>query len=261
MARKIIGNLKFQKPDDGGFNANEFAKMMEEAYLSEGRPDQFTQKKTFSPSTVGYGSGNCPRYWFIAFNGAEFENNTDAMGIANMGNGTYMHDRIQKIMGKTPVFKSHETEVTNDDPPIRGFADTFIEWNGKEVIVEIKSAKDEIFSIRQAEMKPLPYHLVQLLTYMKIRGAEQGLFYYENKNDQSFLIIPVNMNERNTKLIDDVWDWMRKVYSAYENNTLPERPFTKSQSACTYCPVKNVCWKDMKSEVGDISIEALVLPK
>jgi len=260
MGRDIIANLKFQKPQEGGFNPIEFAKMMEEAYLSEKRPDEFTQKKTFSPSTVGYGNGNCPRYWFLAFSGNEFENNTDAMGVANMDNGSYMHDRIQKIMAKTPVFKQHEVEITHDDPPIRGFADTFIEWNGKEVIAEIKSAKDEIFSIRQAEMKPLPYHLVQLLTYMKIRGDEQGFFYYENKNDQSFLIIPVDMNEKNKKLIDYVFDWERKVYDAYKKGTLPERTFTKSQWACKGCPVKKVCWAD-KKDLGEVYIEPLVLEK
>ena len=34
MARKIIGNLKFQKPQNGGFDDKEFAKMMEEGYLT-----------------------------------------------------------------------------------------------------------------------------------------------------------------------------------------------------------------------------------
>jgi CRISPR/Cas system-associated exonuclease Cas4 (RecB family) len=260
MGRDIVANLKFNKPQTGGFDPNEFAKMVEESYLNEKRPDEFTQKKTFSPSNVGYGNGNCPRYWFYAFNGAEFENNTDAMGVANMDNGSYMHDRVQKIIGKTTVFKEHEIEITHDDPPIRGFADTIIEWNGKEVIGEIKSAKDEVFSIRQAEMKPLPYHLVQLLTYMKIRGAEQGFFYYENKNDQTFLIIPVNMNERNKNIIDFVFEWERKVYAAYQAGTLPERTFTKSQWACKGCPVKKICWEN-KKDLGEVYIEPLVLEK
>lgn len=262
MGREIIANLKFKKiADPEGFDPIKFAKMYEEAVLSGKRPDEFTQKKTFSPSGVGYGNGNCPRYWFIAFNGAEFTNETDSMGVSNMDNGTYVHDRIQKNMAKTSVFKANEIEVTNDDPPIRGFADTFIEWNGKEVVGEIKSAKQEIFDIRQAEMEGLPYHKVQLLTYMKIRGAQQGFFFYENKNDNSFLVVPINMDEKNKKLVDGVWDWMRKVYSAYEAGTLPERTFTKSQWACKGCPVKTVCWKDMKNEEGDVYIEPLVLEK
>ena len=35
------------------------------------------------------------------------------------------------------------------------------------------------------------------------------------------------MDERNSRLIDEVWDWLRKVYSAYKENTLPERTFTE----------------------------------
>jgi CRISPR/Cas system-associated exonuclease Cas4 (RecB family) len=261
MGRDLIANLKFQKmADSEGFDANEFSKMYEEAVLSGKRPNEFTQKKTFSPSGVGYGNGNCPRYWFIAFTGAEFENKTDAMGVANMDNGTYVHDRIQKNFAKTSVFKENEPEITHDDPPIRGFADSIIEWNGKEVVGEIKSAKQEIFDIRQAEMQGLPYHKIQLLTYMKIRGAKQGFFFYENKNDNSFLIIPINMDEKNSKLIEGVWDWMRKVYAAYEAGTLPERKFTKSTWACKGCPVFKTCWED-KKDLGEIDIEALVLEK
>jgi CRISPR/Cas system-associated exonuclease Cas4 (RecB family) len=260
MGRDIVANLKFKKPVDGGFDPNEFAEMIEQAVLSEKRPDEFTQKKTFAPSSVGYGNGNCPRYWFYAFSGSPFENNTDAMGVANMDNGSYVHDRLQKIIGKTRVFKEHEVEITNDSPPIRGFADTFIEWNGKEVIGEIKSIKEEGFALRQAEMKPLPYHLVQLLTYMKIRGDEQGFFLYENKNDQSILIIPVNMNEKNSELIEYVFDWERRVYANYQEGTLPERTFTKSQWACKGCPVQKVCWED-KKDLGEVYIEPLVITK
>lgn len=260
MAREIIGNLKFQKAQNpDGFDANEFAKMIEKAYTDGQQQESFTQKKTFSPSTIGYGHGNCSRYWFIAFTGAEFEDKFDAMARANMDNGTMAHDRIQKVMGKTGVLKATEVEITHDDPPIRGFADAIIEWNNQEVVGEIKTAKDEVFSLRQAEMKPSANHLLQILTYMKIRKAKQGFLYYENKNDQSYLIIPVNLNERTKQIIDDCWEWLRETYKAYQENKLPERPFTKSQSACKYCPVKTTCWKKMDD--GEIFIPAMVTPK
>jgi CRISPR/Cas system-associated exonuclease Cas4 (RecB family) len=232
--------------------------MMEEAY-GESKGFVFTQKKTFSPSTVGYGHGNCPRYWFIAFNGAEFEEQFDAMARANMDNGTMAHDRIQKAMGKTGTLRATETEITHDDPPIRGFADAIIEWNGKEVVGEIKTAKQEVWDARKAEMKPSPNHLLQVLIYMKIRKAEQGFLFYENKNDQTFLVIPINISERNKQIANDLFDWMRTTYKAYKDNTLPERAFTKSQSACKYCPVKKVCWKEM--DEGVINLPALVPPK
>ena len=261
MSREVIANLKFQKVENGDFNPYEFAKMVERAYVDEENSKQFKQKKTFSPSTIGYGFGNCARYWFIAFNGAEFEEKFDAMARANMDNGTAAHERIQKVFGKTGVLTATEVEIRYDDPPIRGFADVLIDWAGKEVVGEIKTAKDEVFALRQAEMKPSPNHLLQILTYMKIRNVAQGFLYYENKNDQTFLIIPVKVSERNKEIINELFEWLRTVYGAFEAGNLPERPFTKSQSACKYCPVKNVCWKEMKNEVGDIEIPAYIPPK
>jgi len=258
MGRQIIGNLKFQKPLEGGFDANVFAKMMEEAY-GESKGFVFTQKKTFSPSTVGYGHGNCPRYWFIAFSGAEFEEQFDAMARANMDNGTAAHERLQKVMAKTGVLKATEIEITHDDPPIRGFADAIIEWNGKEVVGEIKTAKQEVWDARKAEMKPSPNHLLQVLIYMKVKKVEQGFLFYENKNDQTYLIIPININEKNKQIANDLFDWMRNTYKAYTDNTLPERKFTKSTSACKYCPVKKACWKEM--DEGVVDLPALVPPK
>lgn len=259
MARNIIGNLKFKKVQEGGFDPHKFAEMIEEAYTSENKRDAFTQKKTFSPSTIGYGHGNCARYWFIAFDGAEFSDSFDAQAVANMANGNDAHDRIQKIMGKTGTLKGTEIEVLNDSPPIRGFMDALIEWNGEEVAGEIKTIKSDGYAIRQASMSAPGYHQLQLLSYMKNKGIKQGFFYYENKDTQEFLIIPINMNERNEKIIDDCWEWLRKVYANWEAQTLPNRPFTKSQSACKYCPVKKVCWKELGD--GEVEIEAMVPPK
>lgn len=260
MGRKIIGNLKFQKADGEGFDVNEFALLLEEAYQVQDNPrGPFQQKKTFSPSSIGYGHGNCARYWYIAFTGAEFEDNFDAQAVANMENGTAAHERIQKRFEKTGVLKEVEPEILNESPPIRGFADAILEWKGEEVVGEIKTIKSEGFAIRQASMQPSGNHLLQILSYMKVRGAKQGFMMYENKNDQGFLLIPVNMNERNTKIIDDAWEWLRKVHTNWQEGTLPNRAFTKSVSACKYCPVKKTCWKELGD--GEVIIEAMVPPK
>jgi CRISPR/Cas system-associated exonuclease Cas4 (RecB family) len=259
MGRKIIGNLKFQKIQEGGFDPIEFGKEIEQAYLGESKAG-FTQKKTFAPSTIGYGHGNCARYWYIAFTGDEFEDTADALGKANMLNGTYVHDRLQTIMQKIPGrVKEVEREIVNADPPIRGFADVILNWNEKEVIGEIKSAKDEVYAIRQAAMKASGNHQLQLLIYMYVEEVDQGFFYYENKNDNEFLIIPINMTPTNKKVVEETLDWLRKVYQVYQDGTLPNRAFTKTQSACKYCPVKKVCWK--KLDDGEVEIEAMVPPK
>ena len=261
MGRNIVGNLKFKKMQEGGFDPEVFASEVEAAYLADNRAG-FTQKKTFAPSTIGYGHGNCARYWYMAFEGTDFEDNSDAQAKANMLNGTYVHERLQKIMQKIPNdrIKEIEREMIKLDPPIRGFSDLIVNWEDKEVIGEIKSAKDEVYSIRQAKMEGSGNHQLQLLIYMDIAGADQGFFFYENKNDNAFLVIPINMTPTNRKLVDDTYAWLREVYKAYEDKTIPNRAFTKSQSACKYCPIKKMCWAKDAPE-GEAYIEAMVPPK
>lgn len=257
MARTIVGNLKFKKRD--GFDYQEFSKMIEDAYVSTRRDGKGTLKKTFSPSTVGYGHGNCPRYWFIAFTGADFDDKFDGPAIANMMNGTYAHDRLQTIIEKTGVLKEKEKEILSDDPPIRGFADLIITWGEEDVVGEIKTAKQENFDIRAASMKPSGHHLIQTLTYMKVLGLDNGFIMYENKNTQDICIIPISMSEDNSELIAKVFNWMRKVYAAWEASELPERGFSKTTYQCKNCPVRKTCWGNM--EDGLIKIENLVIPK
>jgi CRISPR/Cas system-associated exonuclease Cas4 (RecB family) len=253
----IVKNLKFKKTE--GFDPNEFAKLFEKAYEATARSGKDTKKTTFSPSTVGYGHGNCARYWFIAFTGADFDETNDAQSLSNMLNGTYAHDRIQKIMENTGVLKETEKEIKNEDPPIRGFVDLIIEWEGKDVVGEIKTTKDEVFAIRQSQMKPAGYHTIQLLMYMKVLEINQGFVMYENKNTQEICIIPVDMNEKNQELINNVFDWLRNVYANYKSGEIPARSFTKSSYQCKGCPARTECWK--KLEDSENKIDALVIPK
>jgi CRISPR/Cas system-associated exonuclease Cas4 (RecB family) len=221
------------------------------------------QKKTFSPSSIGYGHGNCPRYWFIAFNGEEFDEKFDATAIANMLNGTYAHERLQKIIEETGVLKETEREILSEDPPIRGFADVVLDWNDTEIIGEIKTTKEEQFIHRQSSMKPSANHLLQILTYMKVEGATEGFLLYENKNTQEICVIPVSMNERNEKIINDTFEWMREVYAMYVDNIIPARGFAKTSYACANCPVKKHCWaaKNNKYGEGVEQVRTLVPPK
>lgn len=257
MGRDLITNLKFKKYN-GNFDPNTFARIVQECYVSGRNLDRWQKKNTFSPSTIGYGHGMCPRYWFIAFNGAEFQDNFDAIAIANMENGKQAHDRIQTALQSSNILKEIEREILCDDPPVRGFADMIIDWNNKEVIGELKTVKDEIFSARQASMAPTTSHLVQLLLYMWVEKVDEGFVMYENKNNNEILIMPIAMNERNRQLIEKVIAWMREVYANWKNEFLPERPFTKSSYVCKNCPVRKECWS---GEQGDIKIEKLELPK
>lgn len=257
MGKEIVANLKFKKVN-GNFDPSIFAKMLDDAYLATKRPDQKQTKVSFSPSSLGYGSGNCPRYWYLAFSGAMFIDNNYAQAIANMAQGTQAHERIQDLIKKMGVLKHEEYEIINEYPPVRGFIDVILDWNNQEVIGEIKTAKQENWDGYQARMSPSHNHLLQLLTYMKLRDVKEGFFLYENKNTQQVLIIPVEMNSKNKKIIEDTFEWMCTVYDNFRSGQLPTRPFIKSSSACKNCKIRKECWA---GEEGVATISAYEPPK
>jgi len=259
----IVRVLKYTKPSGESFDREKFLKEFYDTYESKAG---FTQKKTFAPSTIGYGHGKCARYWYLAFNGSDFEDTSDAKAKAAMENGSFTHDRIQarlSKMNKNYKVVDHEAEILIESPPIRGYRDSLIidVENNLEIPFEIKSMKDEKFVYKVSSEKPEPQHLIQLLIYMKQGGHKTGVFFYENKNDQTPLLLIVELDDENEKLIEYVFEWLRGVYQLYENETLPNRAGeAKTKMPCTYCPVKKVCWKEMNLELGDVEYPIMEMP-
>lgn len=230
------------------------------------RGPKHQQKKTFAPSTIVYGHGECPRYWYLAFNGAVFADDTNAYSAANMSAGTLSHDRIQDAMMKSGVAKTYindknekttEFKVTHNDPPIFGYGDAMLDWEGEEIIGEIKTMMSEAFEYRKKTNKPKVGHLVQLLIYMKILGKQKGALIYENKNNHDLMIIPVEVTDGYRKWIDYLFDWMREVRKAWENQTLPTKNYRNNSKICKSCPIKEACAEAGTGVVKIASLEEL----
>lgn len=222
------------------------------------RVAKHTQKKTFAPSTIAYSHGECPRYWYIAFDGATFEDNADAYGAANMTSGTKSHERIQEAMGNVDGFLiDSEFKVTYNDPPIFGFGDVMLNWEGKELLGEIKTMPNEGFEYRKTSGKPKLGHLVQLLIYMKILNKTEAVLIYENKNNHDLLVFPVEISDYYIKWVNQTFDWMREVRSAWTARKLPEKNYRSNSKICKTCPIKDACDLAGKGEIKIKSLEPL----
>jgi CRISPR/Cas system-associated exonuclease Cas4 (RecB family) len=212
-------------------------------------------KTTFAPSTLVYGNGECPRYWYFAFSGANFEETSDAFGIANRTNGTYSHERIQKALiqsGIVKVFekknektekieKTTEFEIRNDSPPIYGKGDGIINWNNEELLLEIKTAPVEGFEYRKRTGKAKKDHILQTLIYMKILGYKRGVILYENKNTHELLAIPLEVGDYYREYVNNAFDWMRVVRASWMKNELPIKNYRSNSKICKNCPVQKTC--------------------
>lgn len=231
------------------------AKIVDASYSDGSNRIGPVQKKTFSPSTIGYLSGRCPRRWVMMFRGAEQESINSSQSTDNMATGTAAHERIQANFHHSNLTLDIEWDLWSEDPPVHGFVDMILrDINGFDVVVEIKTTRTEAFTVRKARNAGPDYQVLQLLIYMDLLGIKYGLLLYEDKNDHDKLLIPVEMTEANQYKIDEVMDWMRTVYKAYEDDQLPKRPYRKNSKECKSCPLLSWCGKQ---DDGDVTIEPL----
>ncbi|QMP84219.1 Cas4 family exonuclease [Streptomyces phage Coruscant] len=246
-----------RKPKD--FNLTSLLDIIEEAYVNSRPKERYSKKVSFSPSSVGYGAGTCPRYWYLAFEGGNFVDTFDGLSIANMSNGTLAHQRIEKLFEDSGLLIEAERELKYADPPIRGFADVIIEHEGVQMVGEFKTTRQESYVHREANNAPIDYHKVQVLIYMRILGFKHGFLLYENKNTQELFLIPLEMNAANSEYTDYIFNWMKEVRALWENQTLPKRPFTEKNKACKSCSLFDVC--RTKTEDGTINYLPLEVKK
>ena len=92
------------------------------------------------------------------------------------------------------------------------------------------------------------------------KGKKSGAFVYENKNDNTLLVIPVEMDSINEEIIDYAFEWMRTVYKAYKDDKMPVRPWKQTSPNCAKCTFFDACWAEDAPE-GDIKIKPMVVHK
>lgn len=248
-----------------GFGVKEFGALLEQAMVRESK---FSQKTSFAPSSLGY-SGSCPRYWYYAFNGAEFVYENDATSIANMDAGTASGERIANLLKKADLLVDAEVPTRFQDPPIFGFIDALVRWKGEVIPAEVKTTKQETWQTRVSNNSVPGYQMLQLLIYMYITEKERGFFITENKNTHELFILPVKMTDEYRQLVENVFDWMRMVKKNAEEGELPTRPFTRASFQCKGCALKDTCWEGYKRgkvngedpNPGTVDLPTLVVPK
>jgi CRISPR/Cas system-associated exonuclease Cas4 (RecB family) len=267
MSGLVYNNEHYGLPR--AFGVLELGELLEKALERESK---WTQKKSFAPSGLGY-SGSCPRYWYYAFQGAEFVYDTAALAMQNMNNGSASGERLANMLEKSGILIEAEQEVNTIDsdelPPIRGFIDAVVNWKDDEVVVEIKTCKSSTWNSRVISNSVPGYQMVQLLIYMYATGHDKGFFMTENKDTHELFILPVKMDAENKALVERIFDWMRLVKANADDGELPTRPFNKSSMPCKGCAVRETCWdgwtrgsvNGTDPAPGTITLPVLEIPK
>lgn len=258
MAKNLLSQVmvKSVASKKSFLNTQELIEKIQHGYIAKREP-KFQQKKTFAPSTIAYSHGECPRYWYLAFEGAVFEDNADAYGGANMTNGTKSHERIQQAMDDAGILKDSEFKITWSDPPIFGFGDVMLDWDGDDLLGEIKTMPMEGFEYRKQHGKPKTGHLIQLLIYMRILNKTKAVLIYENKNNHDLLVFPVEATDYYIRWVNQTFDWMRNVRKAWEDKQLPKKNYRSNSKICKTCPLRATCDQAGEGQIKITSLEPL----
>jgi len=251
MAKNFLKQVLDKQPE-GPIDTKALIEKIESGYVAN-RKTEFKKKKSFSPSSLVYGNGACPRYWFLAFSGADFTDDVDPYAAANMKNGIDGHERIQTAIEDAGIMVEKEKKVITSDPPIFGFADAIIQWGEEQPVVEIKTMREESFLYRK-HAKPPNYHLMQLIIYMKVLGRKMGILLYENKNSHELHAISVQPEPEYIAWAEYAFDWMKRVRAQWEKGEIPKKTYRSNSKVCKGCPVAATC---AISEAGKEKIEPL----
>lgn len=244
---------KSDRPNPKSEDMDQLVSKIQSGYIAK-RVTEHRQKKSFAPSTIAFGHGECARYWYLAFDGGDFEDHADAFAGANMTNGTKSHERIQQAIADSGILIDSEFKITYSDPPIFGYGDVMLDWNGEELLGEIKTSMQEGFEYRKKSRKAKPGHLIQVLIYMKILKKAKAVLIYENKNNHELIAIPIEVNDYYRKWVDDAFQWMRDVRKSWVDRVLPKKNYRSNSKICKTCPLAKVC---LSAGEGDVKLKSL----
>jgi CRISPR/Cas system-associated exonuclease Cas4 (RecB family) len=202
--------------------------------LSNGK--HWKQSESFAPSSTN----QCPRYMVYRMRG--FEQQVEFSGrtrrIFDLGNRA--EDFLKDMFDNLGILIDEQVPVEIDSPPVRGFADFIIEWDGPKV-VECKSINDAGFSWRRNYRKPKDEHYRQIQFYLEALDMEEGFVIYICKNDSNMLPLLV---KRDREFIDKLFKKYDKIYQVFKNGNIPSRPYKQSSEKCQRCDARDYCWSD-----------------
>lgn len=263
MSKNLIKQI-MMKPEDRPqiIDTQALIEKINSGYIAKREP-KHQVKKTFAPSTLVWNHGECARYWYLAFSGNVFESTDTPYSVANMTAGTKSHDRIQQALLDAELAIEYlddnnnpttEFKVFNDNPPIFGYGDAMLKWEGEEIVGEIKTMSSDAFEYHKLHGKPKLSNTMQLLIYMKILKKSKGVLIYENKNNHDLLVFPIEVNDHYVAWIDTSFEWMRRVRQSWKDKQIPQKNYRSNSKICKGCPLKTAC---ALAEPGTVKIEPL----
>jgi CRISPR/Cas system-associated exonuclease Cas4 (RecB family) len=126
---------------------------------------------------------------------------------------------------------------------ISGHIDGVVDYNNQHYPIEIKglgwdwntiNSIDDMLEHQKYYIRGYP---IQLMTYMKLMGVEEGLFVLKGKMNSDLKIIPCRLNHY---LMDDILEKAKKINKYVEKEEYPDR-ITYDPTICDDCGFNTLC--------------------
>lgn len=222
-----------------------FEKAYEQAWLDSRDTSRNVETDGFHASSLGISVGACGRRNVYLLRGVEKQNIFDARILRVFANGHAVHERIQNMLEGMGLNAESEIPIVYEEPPIRGHADGVLEWEGRKILIEIKSCSSTVFNNRLQWKAPKKEHVAQANIYAYVLGLDYIWVIYECKDTQNTKIFEVKTDVEAAEKQISKWhaEWL-----CFKDGELPKRPYKPGSPTCSGCDLKNVCLPD--AEVG-----------
>jgi len=211
--------------------------------LVEKLEQHFQRQETARPRDYFYVSevSKCPRQIYYSMKGLP-RPPMDGVTARKLAVGDDAHRRVAQALFSMGVVVAAEVPMPSD-ALFHGRADVIVSLNGKNYVVEVKTAHP--YSYEQMAVGPRGDHSLQLQLYLYHFGIPQGIILAENKATQELKEFLVELDRPQVERILEEFRILRELI--VEQGKLPPLP-DKSDwefNQCRYCPYVEPCGDDV----------------
>ncbi len=183
----------------------------------------------------------CPRQIYYTMNGFP-RPPLDGITARKLAVGDDAHRRIAQALLTMGVVVAAEVPLP-PDALFHGRADVIVSLNGKNYVVEVKTAHP--YSFEQMARGPRGDHALQLQLYLHHFGIPQGIILAENKATQELREFVVELDRPEVERVLEEFRRLRELI--VEQRRLPELPDKTDWEfdQCRYCPYVAPCGEDV----------------
>ena len=174
-----------------------------------------TPPRDRSSSFSASSRGSCERSQVFGYIGVEGINTIDSVLRNLFNDGTWRHLRWQAMLLQSKMIDDIEVKLSVPEYRLKGSMDGVGTYDTKPFGWELKGIR----SLSKVKHEPLPYHLLQIHSYMFASGLDVFSLIYEDKANQQWKEYTVTVDD---EIMIEVTDELKVLNDSVSDKILPD---------------------------------------